>query len=88
MKIYGSNQPNFNPYKNQLHKQLDYSKDANKKDQLEISSEGKKMLENEKPNAKRASYVQQIKDAVDKGEYQINYDKTAQNMIDFWSRQS
>ncbi|WP_164668079.1 flagellar biosynthesis anti-sigma factor FlgM [Virgibacillus doumboii] len=88
MKINGPNQTNFNPYKNQLQKQMDYSKDVNKKDQLEISNQAKQMLENEKPSAKRASYVQQIKETIDAGEYQINHEKTAQKMIDFWSKQS
>lgn len=88
MKINGPNQTNFNPYKNQLQKQMDYSKDTNKKDQLEISNQAKQKLENEKPSAKRASYVQQIKEAVDAGEYKTNHEKTAQKMIDFWSKQS
>lgn len=88
MKIYGPNQPNVNPYNNQLQKQLDYSKDVTKKDQLEISNKAKEMLESEKASSKRASDVQQIKDAVDKGDYQLNHEKTAQKMIDFWSKQS
>lgn len=89
MKIDGPNQTGFNPYKDQLQKQLDYAKEnTNKKDQLEISNQAKEMLNNEKVDAKRASYVQQIKDAVDKGDYQINYEKTAQKIIDFWSNQT
>ncbi|TFJ93300.1 flagellar biosynthesis anti-sigma factor FlgM [Lentibacillus salicampi] len=88
MKINGVNQPNFNPYKNQMQKQMDYPKDANKKDQLEISNQAKQLQERVKPDAKRAAYVQQIKDAVDKGDYQINHEKTAQRMIDFWSKRS
>ncbi|QKY69944.1 flagellar biosynthesis anti-sigma factor FlgM [Lentibacillus sp. CBA3610] len=87
MKIYGPDQTNFNPYKNQLQKQNDYSKGTDKKDQLEISNQAKEMLENQKTDSTRASHVQQIKDAVDKGDYKINYEKTAQKMIDFWSKQ-
>ncbi len=87
VKINGPNQTNFNPYKNQLQKQMDYSKDINKKDQLEISNQAKEMLQNEKPSEKRAAHVQHIKDAVDAGEYQVNHEKTAQKMVDFWSKQ-
>lgn len=87
MKINGPNQTNFNPYKNQMQKQMDYSKDVTKKDQLEISDQAKKMLETDKPNAKRAAYVQQIKDSVDAGDFKVNHEKTAQKMIDFWFKQ-
>ncbi|MFC4557528.1 flagellar biosynthesis anti-sigma factor FlgM [Virgibacillus kekensis] len=87
MKINGPNQSNFNPYKNQIQKQSEYAKDVNRKDQLEISSQAKQLLESEKPGAKRAAYVQQIKEAVDAGEYKVNHEKTAQKIIDFWSKQ-
>ncbi|PAV31013.1 flagellar biosynthesis anti-sigma factor FlgM [Virgibacillus profundi] len=86
MKINGPNQSNFNPYKNQIQKQMDYKKETNKQDQIEISSQAKQLQENEKPNAKRAAYVQDIKNAVDSGEYKINHEKAAQKMIDFWSK--
>ncbi|MFD1361688.1 flagellar biosynthesis anti-sigma factor FlgM [Lentibacillus salinarum] len=88
MKIYGPNQSNFNPYKQQMQKQTDDTKHTPKHDQVEISNQAKEMLKNGKADAKRASYVQHIKDAVDKGDYQINHEKTAQKMIDFWSRES
>ncbi|OZU88802.1 flagellar biosynthesis anti-sigma factor FlgM [Virgibacillus indicus] len=86
MKINGPNQTNFNPYKNQIQKQNEVKKEINKKDQIEISSHAKQLQENEKPNAKRAAYVQEIKNAVESGEYKINHEKTAQKMIDFWSK--
>lgn len=86
MKINGPNQTNFNPYKNQIQKQNEVKKEINKKDQIEISSHAKQLQENEKPNAKRAAYVQEIKNAVEAGEYKINHEKTAQKMIDFWSK--
>lgn len=85
MKINGPNQTNFNPYKNQMQKQMDLKKDI-KQDQIEISSEAKKLLENEKTDPKREAYVQNIKDKVAAGEYKINYEKTAKKMIEFWSR--
>ncbi|GAB3056905.1 flagellar biosynthesis anti-sigma factor FlgM [Virgibacillus ainsalahensis] len=87
MKINGPNHTNFNPYKNQIQKQTDYKKDMEKKDQIEISSQAKQLQEKSKPDAERAAYVQEIKNAVDAGEYKINHEKTAQKMIDFWSKQ-
>jgi negative regulator of flagellin synthesis FlgM len=86
MKINGPNQANFNPYKNQIQKQIEYKKALKPEDQLEISSQALKLQENTKVNAKREAYVQEIKNRVEAGQYEINYEKTAQKMIDFWSR--
>lgn len=87
MKVNGPNQTNFNPYKNQLQKQMEMKKVGKQQDQLEISSEAMKLQENTKVNAKREAYVQEIKNRVESGQYEINYEKTAQKMIDFWSKQ-
>ncbi|WP_042142641.1 flagellar biosynthesis anti-sigma factor FlgM [Paucisalibacillus sp. EB02] len=87
MKVNGPNQTNFNPYKNQIQKQMEMKKVGKQQDQLEISSEAMKLQENTKVNAKREAYVQEIKNRVDSGQYEINYEKTAQKMIDFWSKQ-
>ncbi|WP_096269427.1 flagellar biosynthesis anti-sigma factor FlgM [Paucisalibacillus globulus] len=87
MKVNGPNQTNFNPYKNQIQKQMEMKKVGKQQDQLEISSEAMKLQENTKVNAKREAYVQEIKNRVESGQYEINYEKTAQKMIDFWSKQ-
>ncbi|WP_106496664.1 flagellar biosynthesis anti-sigma factor FlgM [Lentibacillus sp. Marseille-P4043] len=86
MKIHGPNQTNFNPYKNHIQKQQEYKKDSNKLDQLEISNQAKKLQENSQPSAERSKYVQDIKKAVESGEYQVNPEKAAQKMIAFWSK--
>lgn len=87
MKIHGPNQTNFNPYKNHVQKQADYKKDMSKEDQIEISSKAKQLQESEHPNTKRSERVQEIKQAVDAGEYKVNPEKIAQKMISFWSKQ-
>jgi len=86
MKIYGPNHSNFNPYKNHLKAQENINKEAVKKDQLEISTQAKQLQETEKPHPKRASYVQEIKNAYDSGEYKVDINQTAQKMIDFWTK--
>lgn len=86
MKIHGPNQTNFNPYKSHMQKQAEVKKELNKEDQLEISSQAKQLQESKKPNAKRAAYVQEIKNAVEAGEYKVNPEKTAEKMIAFWSK--
>ncbi|MBC5637903.1 flagellar biosynthesis anti-sigma factor FlgM [Ornithinibacillus sp. BX22] len=87
MKITGPNQTNFNPYKNQIQQHMDMKKSAKPQDQLQISSQAKQLQENTKVNAEREAYVQEIKNRVESGEYTINFEKTAQKMIDFWSKQ-
>lgn len=86
MKINGTNQTNFNPYKNHIHKHAEVKKEVNRADQLEISSQAKQLQESEKTSAKREAYVQEIKNAVDAGEYKVNPEKVAQKMITFWSK--
>lgn len=66
---------------------MEMKKVGKQQDQLEISSEAMKLQENTKVNAKREAYVQEIKNRVESGQYEINYEKTAQKMIDFWSKQ-
>ncbi|WP_047984502.1 flagellar biosynthesis anti-sigma factor FlgM [Ornithinibacillus californiensis] len=87
MKINGPNQTNFNPYKNQIQKNMDMKKATKQQDQLEISSQAIQLQENTKVNAKREAYVQEIKSRVESGEYVINHEKTAEKMIEFWSKQ-
>lgn len=86
MKIQGPNHTNFNPYKNQTQKQTDMGKEVNQKDQLQISSQAKELQGNEKPNKERAAYVQDIKNAVESGDYKVNHEKTARKMIAFWNK--
>ena len=86
MKINGPNQMNFNPYKQHLQKQADVKKITSKSDELQISKEALKLQEKEKPAEKRAAYVNQIKEAVESGEYKLQIEQTAQKMIDFWKK--
>ncbi|ASN04723.1 flagellar biosynthesis anti-sigma factor FlgM [Virgibacillus necropolis] len=86
MKIQGANHTNFNPYKNQIQKQADMNKEVNQKDQLQISSQAKELQGNEKSTNERKAYVQEIKNAVQSGEYRVNPEKTASKMIAFWNK--
>ncbi len=87
MKINGPNQTHFNPYNNQLQKHDSKVSQHKQQDQLEISSEAKELQESEKLHPKREAYLQQLKKDIQTGNYEINYEKTAQKMIDFWSKQ-
>lgn len=87
MKINGPNQSNFHPYKQQLQQQAEHKQAKSHEDKLEISSEAKQLQENGEVSAERAAHVQEIKQAVDRGEYKTNHEQTAQKMIDFWRKQ-
>ena len=86
MKINGPNHTNFNPYKQQLEKHANLKKASNRSDALEISKEALKLQENNRPDEARKAKVQEIKQQVQSGEYKINFEKTAEKMIDFWRR--
>lgn len=61
-------------------------KDVAKKDHVEISSQAKQLQELEKTNVQREKYVQEIKNAVQSGEYKVNAEETAKKMIDFFTK--
>ncbi|MEI3607473.1 flagellar biosynthesis anti-sigma factor FlgM [Pseudogracilibacillus sp. SE30717A] len=85
MKIQGPN-PLINAYKSQQQKQV-IKKNDTQKDQLNISDAAKKMQMNEKHSVDRAKRIAELKKLVQSGEYKIDYEKTAQKMNSFWSKQ-
>jgi len=87
MKIQGPNLSKLTAYRAQL-QQTDQKKKVNREDQLNISNAAKKLQESNKANSQRAEYVQNIKKAVKSGQYEIDHEKVAQKMIDFWSKHS
>lgn len=89
MKIQGPNLMKLAAYRTQLQQKADVKKDINREDQLNISKEAKQLQESKKKShQERAEYVQDIKNKVKSGQYEINYEKASQKMIDFWSERS
>lgn len=84
MKIQGSN-PLINVYKQQKHQQVN-RKNIQQKDELNISTEAKKLQKNTQYEVERSQYVDEIKQLVQSGEYKVEHDKMAQKMIDFWTK--
>ena len=84
MKIQGPN-PFINTYRNQQQKQV-VNKTESQKDQLNISEKAIKLQQNDTHSIERTKYISEIKKQVQSGEYKIDYDKTAQKMIDFWTK--
>lgn len=87
MKIHGPNQPNINAYKNQIQQHPAKKPAINREDQLQISSEAKKLLESEQPNAQRAARVDKLKEEVESGTYKIDHNKLAEKLFDLWTKQ-
>lgn len=87
MKIQGPNLTKLTAYRAQL-QQTDPKKKMNREDQLDISSAAKQLQKSDKANTERAEYVQNIKKAIKSGQYEVDHEKVAQKMIDFWSKHS
>lgn len=83
MKIQGPN-PYINTYRNQQQKHVP-KKSTQQQDEINISAQAKKLQQN-KPNLERSQYVAEVKERVQSGKYKIDYELTAQKMIEFWSR--
>ena len=87
MKIHGPNMMNIQKYKNQTFKKTVLNEKNNQNDKLNISEKAKQLQVNGKVDVKRTNYIQQIKQAVESGNYKMNPERTAQKMIEFWSKQ-
>lgn len=82
MKIHGPNHSNINPYQKQqqLQKKTTSNSRSLKPDHLEISDKALKMQQKDS----RQTYVNEIKQQVDNGEYKINNKETAKKLLNFW----
>lgn len=86
MKVHGPQFKSISAYQNQLQHRKKSQQNKPEKDQLQISQEAKQLQNYEKNKIKRSAYVQEIKQAVQSDKYKIDYEQTARNMIDFWSK--
>lgn len=84
MRIYGPDSTNFNPYKRQAQAEQNQRKKS-VKDELNISKEAQQLQKSNEIEKTRAKHIEKIKKLVDTNEYDIDYDRVAQKMIDFWS---
>jgi negative regulator of flagellin synthesis FlgM len=81
MKINGTNHSKINPYQNQQYVQKKEAKKANTQaDQLQISDQAKQLQSKDT----RSSYVNEIKQQVENGEYKVDNKETARKLLNFW----
>jgi negative regulator of flagellin synthesis FlgM len=88
MKINGSNFNNLNPYQKQMHKQASLQKGNSAEDKIEISSKAQELLKGNPIEEARKQKVEQLKNDIQNGDYQVNYEQTARKMVDFWTKHS
>ncbi|MCG7344350.1 flagellar biosynthesis anti-sigma factor FlgM [Sporosarcina sp. ACRSL] len=87
MKISKINIPAINPYRtNQLKAEQVKEQAKIKTDKLEISSEAKKLSETSPITTERNERVQQLKAQIESGNYKIEYEKLAANLIKYYKK--
>lgn len=84
MRINGPNHTNFNPYKQVTQNQKDPKKVVATEDNLQISSEAKKLLESQQPDVERNQRIEKLKLDIEHGEYKVNPSKTAKKLMEFY----
>lgn len=85
MKINPFGPLNNNPYRKQIEQQEIKRETVKKRDQLEISSEAKEMLSQEKVTKAREEKVEALKQQVQSGNYKVDPKAVANKFYEFWS---
>lgn len=84
MKIQGTN-PIINAYQKQQQKTIN-QKRPDQNDRLNISDEAKSLQKNQQHEVNRDHYVQELKNQVQSGSYEINQEKIAEKIMEFWKQ--
>ena len=74
----------MNPYNKQMEK-MDQVQKPSKKDKLEISSEALELQKENSFEIERQEKVEQLKEKVQSGEYEVNPREVAKKMYEFWN---
>ncbi|MBU8881179.1 flagellar biosynthesis anti-sigma factor FlgM [Bacillus sp. FJAT-29790] len=84
MKINNIGRVGMNPYNKQLEK-MEKVANTSKKDKIEISTEALELQKGNPIEAQRQKIVEELKDKVKSGEYEIEPAKVAEKMYSFWN---
>lgn len=84
MKINNIGRVNVNPYNKQMDK-MDKTQNVKKRDKIEISSEALELQKGNSFEIDRLEKVEQLKQKVQSGEYEIKPREIAKKMYDFWN---
>lgn len=84
MKIISIQSLKTNPYHKKVTKErLEKQLNKNGRDKLEISTEAKQLLTGAEMT-ERDKKIQEIQLLIESGNYEINYKKTAEKLLDYW----
>ncbi|MFA8437294.1 flagellar biosynthesis anti-sigma factor FlgM [Pueribacillus sp. YX66] len=83
MKINPIHSMGTNPYKKVAKEDMGKQEKKKERDQLEISTEAKQLL-NGTEWTERDKKVHELKKLIESGKYEINYKKTAEKLLDYW----
>ncbi|MDI7742940.1 flagellar biosynthesis anti-sigma factor FlgM [Lysinibacillus fusiformis] len=87
MKITSFGMNSINPYnKQQKSLKAAESKTAVNADKIEISTAAKEMSASSTYNSERAQKVQQIKEQIQSGNYQVDAKKIAEDMLNYYRK--
>ena len=87
MKITSFGMNSINPYnKQQKSLKAAESKTAVNADKIEISTAAKEMSASSTYNSERAQKVQQIKEQIQSGNYQVEAKKMAEDMLNYYRK--
>lgn len=87
MKINKINLPAVNPYKtNQVKAEQAEQKTKMKTDKLEISNEAKQLSEKSSFTIERNERVQQLKAQVESGNYKVDAEQLASNLVKYYKK--
>lgn len=74
-----------NSYRKQFEKSQPGGEVTKKKDQLEISTEAKKMQQESKIVTDRKEKIEALKAKIENGEYKVNSEEVARKFYEFWN---
>ena len=84
MKIQGPN-PYLHAYKQQQQK-VPNKNVSEQKDKVDISHTAKSLQKTSQNEVERTKNVQEIKELVQSGKYEVNHEQLAEKMIQFWKQ--
>lgn len=85
MRIQGPN-PYIQQYRNQQ-QSIKPKTTTRNNDQLKISNEALKLQQNEHI-VERKKYVAEIKSQVQSGKYEVDFEMTAEKLVNFWNKKA
>lgn len=88
MKINPLNNPKINAYKQHIQKQQETQSKHQATDQVQISKEAQHLQQSNPIVEARQEKVEQIKQQVQNGTYELDAKQTAEKIIEFWGRRS